>query len=110
MEKTAALIQKLEAALPVPALATTALRETLGQRLKRHVPRKCNVTKIFYLGDDGGITCTLDFGLDGVTEACIVSITHLSFERQHPLAREIGAYCKRRIKQIRKRDRRMPFR
>ena len=107
VEKSVALIERMQAALPVGAFATTAVRETMQQRSKRRYPRACRVTAVSYLGDEGDITCTLDFGLEDTKEACIVSITHLRFERKHPLAREIAAYCKHRIKRLKKIDRRM---
>ena len=55
-----------------------------------------------YLGDEGGISCTLDFDHCDTENAHIVSITHLAFEGGNPLAREIGAYCKHRIKRLKK--------
>ena len=52
------------------------------------------------MGDEGGISCDLDFGLGDTKAVHIVSITHLRFDRGHPLAREIAAYRKHRIKRL----------
>jgi len=54
------------------------------------------------MGDDGGIACHLDFGFTDTENAHIVSITHLRFDRKHPLARKIEAYCKHRVKRLKK--------
>ncbi len=102
MEKTAALVVRMRAAAPMRALATTDLRKTLQQGSNRAFPRECRITEIFYMGDEGGIGCKLDFGFSGTKEAQVVSITHLRFDRGAPLAREIEAYCKHRVKRLKK--------
>jgi hypothetical protein len=107
IEKSVALVERMLAALPIRALTTMRLRRTLQQTSKRVFPRECSVTEIRYLGDEGGITCDLDFGFNDAKEKHIVSITHLMFDRRNPLAREIKAYCKHRIKRLKKLDREM---
>ncbi len=62
----------------------------------------CSVTEIRYMGDEGGLVCHLDFGFSDTKNLHIVSITHHKFDRRNPLAREIGAYCKHRIKRLKK--------
>ena len=86
---------------------TIRLQRTLDQTSKRVFPHDCNVTEIRYVGDEGGIACHLDFGFGDVNAVHIVSITHLRFDRRNPLAREIEAYCKHRIKRLKKLDRGM---
>ena len=49
------------------------------------VPKKCNVTSVFYTGDMGGILCGLDMGGTETDYAHVVSITHLAFDRPDPL-------------------------
>jgi hypothetical protein len=39
------------------------------------IPKKCNVTNIFYTGDMGGILCGLDMGGAEAENAHVVSIT-----------------------------------
>ncbi len=109
VEKSAALVEKMRAALPVRAFTTAGLRRTLEKGSKSGFPRECNVAEVRYLGDEGGIACALDFGIDGSKEVHIVSITHLKFDRRHPLAREIEAYGKHRIKRLKKLHRGMVF-
>ena len=55
-----------------------------------------------YVGDEGGIVCRLDFGHEDTEKVFFASITHLTFDRRMPLAREIAAYQKHRIKRIRR--------
>lgn len=102
VEKTVVLMERMRPALPMRAVASEALRKLLDEESKRVFPRACRVTEVRYHGDEGGIACTLDFDLDDAEKAIIVSITHLGFDRGNPLAREIGAYCKHRIKRLKK--------
>ncbi len=102
VEKSVALVERMRAALPMRAFTTKGLHKTLQRGSKRGFPHECGVTEIRYMGDEGGIICTLNFGFDDTENVHIVSITHLWFDRRHPLAREIDAYCKRRIKRLRK--------
>ncbi len=102
VEKSAALVQGMRAALPMPAFTTRDLRNALKQHSKRRFPHECNVSEVRYMGDDGGIACHLDFGFTDTKNAHIVSITHLRFDRRHPLTREIEVYCKHRVKRLKK--------
>jgi len=102
VEKSIALVERMRTALPMRAFTTKGLRKTLQRGAKRDFPHQCGVTEISYMGDEGGIVCHLDFGFDDTRNARIVSITHLWFDRRHPLAREIEAYCKHRIKRLKK--------
>jgi len=102
VEKSAVLMQGMRAALPMPAFTTLNLRRTLQQHSERSFPHECNVTEVRYMGDDGGIACHLDFGFTDTEDAHIVSITHLRFDRKHPLTKKIEVYCKHRVKRLRK--------
>jgi hypothetical protein len=53
------------------------------------------------MGDEGGIVCKLDLG-STVEKAAFTSITHLRFDPRLPLAREITAYQKHRVKRLRR--------
>ena len=107
VEKSVALVERMRAALPIRVFTTKALRKTLQRGSKRGFPHECSVTEVRYMGDEGGIVCNLDFGFCDTKEVHIVSITHLRFDRRHPLEREIEAYCKHRIKRLKKLHRRM---
>ena len=96
------LIAKLKAALPLPATATPPLlAQVQEQAPDLDLSSRCQVTGIHYAGDEGGIVCKLDFGTENADKAFFVSITHLAFDRRLPLAREIAAYQKHRVKRLR---------
>ena len=102
VEKSVVLVERMRAALPLRAFMAKGLRRTLQQGSKQDFPHECSVTEVRYLGDEGGIACDLDFGFSDTKQVHIVSLTHLTVDRGHPLAREIEAYCKHRIKRIKK--------
>ena len=88
--------------LPLPALATPPLMANLrGRSSAAEINLNCKVTKVFYLGDEGGITCQVTFD-EEKKKGILVSITHLAFDRRLAIARDITAYQKRRIKRIRR--------
>ncbi len=106
-DKTAALVAGLKANLPLPARPTADSLKTLRQQPSmRDFPPECSITDIYYAGDEGGILCTLDFGLEDSKEVAIVSITHLRFDRNAPLSRETAQYQRHRVKKLRQLQRR----
>jgi hypothetical protein len=64
-------------------------------RAGRHLVRD-----ISYAGDEGGIVCHLESGDQG--EVLVVSLTHLHVPATVPVAAEVAAYRKRRIKKLKK--------
>jgi len=97
------LLGEFRALIPLPATTTPSLATILRQRkANRPLPRQCQVTRIDYAGEEGGIMCGLDFGMADADSAHFVSITHLTFDRSVPLYREIEAYRKHRIKRLRR--------
>jgi hypothetical protein len=56
------LLRKLTEALPLSALATPALFANLRERSSAaKVTLDCKITKVFYLGDEGGHHMSCDF-------------------------------------------------
>ena len=101
-DQTERLLRKLTEVLPLSALATPPLMANLrGRSSAAEITMNCKVTSVFYLGDEGGITCQVTFD-EKKEEVFLVSITHLAFDRRLAIAREIAAYQKRRIKRIRR--------
>ena len=91
----------LKEALPIPANVTPYLaRELSKQSPDISIPSRCNVIDVIYSGDIGGIVCCLDLGGPNTEIAHAVSITHLSFNRNIPMAREIEAYQRHRNKKL----------
>ncbi len=100
-DKTEALMARLEAGLPVRARPTPEALKTLRQQSPEpRFPRHCDITEIYYAGDEGGILCTLDFGLDDSKQVYVVSITHLRFDGYAPLSRAVVAYQRHRVKKL----------
>ena len=101
--RVSALIDGMQKALPIRVTPTSELATVLRQqRPGRELPREWEVAKVSYAGDPGGIMCRLRAGPDGDAGNFVVSITHLTFDRRVPMAREIAAYQKRRAKWLRK--------
>jgi hypothetical protein len=87
-----ALIQKMNAHLPIPAQATNALVRTLrtsGVNIASR--RRMQIEQVMYLGDEGGIGCGLRVPGQADT-AVVVSLTHLRLPSTHPLAPDVRAY------------------
>ena len=97
------LMERIRAALPMQAHVGGDVLRTLSQETpEASLSHRCDVTEIRYAGDEGGILCTLDFGVHASKRVYIVSITHVTFERRHPLSRDIERYKKRRVKRLRR--------
>lgn len=101
IETVERLLARLNEALPIPARITPELQASLCRQTGGAVPAQCAVTWIYYMGDEGGIVCKLDLGSNAGKEA-FTSITHLRFDPRLPLAREITAYQKHRVKRLRR--------
>ncbi len=101
--QTQLLMAKLKAALPLPALATPPMLAQLQEQAPAlDLSPRCQITQIHDAGDEGGIVCKLDFGTADDRAVFVVSITYLTFDRRLPLAREIAAYQKHRVKRLRR--------
>ena len=98
------LLVALRAALPMPARMTPRLLATLrDQNPTLPLVAACRITRVDYTGDEGGITCHLAReGADENGRLVVTSITHLNFDPQLPLAGEIAAYQKHRIKRLKR--------
>ncbi len=101
--KTSLLMAMMKEALPIPAIITPYLAGALGKNSPNiAVPSRCNVIEVTYSGDPGGIICRLDIDGPETKSAFLVSLTHLAFDRRGPLAREIEAYQRHRIKKLKR--------
>ncbi len=99
------LLLRLTEVLPLPAFVPPALMANLrGQSCAAKITLDCKITEVIYAGDEGGVMChvTFDDKHEQKKEVFLVSITHLAFDRRLPVAREIAAYQKHRIKRIRR--------
>lgn len=99
--KTDLLMASLKESLPIQTIITPYLASALAkQSPESPIPGQCNVIDVFYTGDMGGILCCLDIGGPDTKSPHLVSITHLTFNRRIPLAREIEAYQRHRNKKL----------
>jgi len=97
------LVPKLRETLPLVAALTPPLEAVVREQSPEiDPPKRCPVTRIDYAGDAGGIMCQLAFGNGESEHVFFVSITHLTFDRRQPFAREIAAYQKHRVKRMRR--------
>jgi hypothetical protein len=98
-KQVANLKATLNAALPVPAMITPRLAALLRQQSPgATMPPHCHITWVSNMGDEGGIVCKLS--VEGEKQQFFSSITHLEFDRRSPLAAEIIAYQKRRVRKL----------
>lgn len=96
------IIALMRAALPLSAMASPELLAVVRKQSPgKDVPRWYRITRVDYAGDEGGIMCQLDFGESG-SRALFTSLTQLIFTHRTPLAREIAAYQKHRVKRLRR--------
>ena len=95
-EQVERLMERLGAALPIPARLTPETQMTLRQQRGVTVPANCSVTWISY----AGIVCRLEAAAE-TAEAVFASITHLRFDPRLPVTRDIVAYQKHRVKRLR---------
>ena len=101
-DQTERLLARLQAALPLPARVTPELAATLQTKnTATEIPTTCSITWISYAGDEGGIMCRLDFERE-IETATFAAITHLRFDARLPVARDIAAYQKHRVKHLRR--------
>ena len=101
--KTDLLMANLKESLPIQTIITPYLASALAKQSPDiHIPGQCNVIDVFYTGDMGGILCCLDIGGPDTKSPHLVSITHLTFNRRIPLAREIEAYQRHRNKKLKR--------
>lgn len=95
------LLSRLTEVMPLSALASPPLIANLrGRSSIAKITPECKVAKAFYTGDEGGVVCQVIFDEDETEQVFLVSITHLAFDCRLPVAREIAAYQKHRIKRI----------
>ena len=99
--KTDLLIAMLKEVVPIPTNITPYLARELSKRSPDiPIPTRCNVVDVLYSGDMGGIICCLDIGGPRAERAHLVSITHLAFNRNTPLSRDIETYQRHRNKKL----------
>ena len=102
-DKTQKLIADMKTSMPLTARLSPSLKAIMRRQAPGVLPPdKCSVTEVFYMGEEGGISCHLDLDGRDTQDPFIASITHLTFDRRCRLFRQIDAYQKHRVKKLKK--------
>jgi hypothetical protein len=104
-DKTQNLIAEMDEYLPLTARLSQSLKGMIRRQVASIIPpEQCQVVEVFYIGDEGGISCRLKLDGQDTHDPIIVSITHLNFNRRCPLYRQIDGYQKHRVKKLKKQN------
>lgn len=97
-----ALTEKLKESLPIKAQAGKEFLKTLKQKGENADPdREFEIDFVDYSGDEGGIMCGLTQPNNPESkEKYFASLTHLKIDPNHPLASEVQAYQRQRIRKL----------
>ena len=97
------LVAKLRESLPLLATVTPEVAAVIREQSPAADPlRRYSITRVDYAGDEGGIVCKVELGPENDDRALFASITHLRFGHAGPIARQIAAYQKHRVKRLRR--------
>jgi hypothetical protein len=100
-EQVTALMQKLKMHLPIPVKATDALISTMRTSSINLSPQTgIEITDVIYMGDEGGICCTLKVMDQKKIVLVVVSLTHLRLLNTDPLSSDVRAYQISRTKKL----------
>jgi hypothetical protein len=95
------LLAKLKESLPLFAMLTPEVAAIVREQSPAvELSQRYPITRVEYAGDEGGIVCKVDLGPANDDRALFASITHLRFNQAGPVAREIAAYQKHRVKRL----------
>ena len=98
--KAMALAAKMEAHLPIPVRSTGAFVRLIRQHgIKIDRDRELSVRRVFYMGDEAGISCDVT-PPEMEKTPIICSLTQLRVVSSHPLAKEIRAYQRERADKL----------
>lgn len=94
------LTKKLEQNLPIVVRPGKPFLKTLRERGETVTPdQEFTIDYVNYSGDMGGIMCALASNPEQ-KERYVISITHLKFDPNHPLAEEVKAYQRKRSRML----------
>ncbi len=105
--KTMELMEKMKAQLPIPARPTRAFARLMREKGVKMKPNQdLQIENVLYMGDEGGISCGLQWpGRDQEETAVVTSLTHIRVKAGHPLAKDIRAYQVARTQKLAQIDR-----
>ncbi len=99
------LMTLMRESLPLVVSVTAELAALIREQAPKADPaRRYRISRVDYAGDEGGIVCKVELGPENGGKALFASITHLRFGPAGPIARQVAAYQKHRIKRLRHLD------
>ncbi|CAK0780240.1 conserved hypothetical protein [Gammaproteobacteria bacterium] len=99
-QETMNLVNAMKNCLPIPAYPTKEIVNFLKQKnVKIKIDQRVEIIDVRYFGDEGGITCVLKFPYE-MEEVLVVSLTHLRFMPNHPIAKNIRTYQIQRVRNL----------
>jgi hypothetical protein len=92
IKQVTALMQKMNAHLPIPVTATEDfIRGMRAKSFNVSSDSRMEITSVLYMGDEGGICCALT--VTGLTETAVVaSLTQVRIPNTNPLSIDVKAY------------------
>ena len=100
-EKTARLLDALEAAVPFEVeLSPEVVKQLRARNVVGHNETRRTVSGLSYAGDEGGIVCHIV--PPDERQALFISLTHVRMPRKTPLAAAVIDYQKHRVKKLKK--------
>jgi hypothetical protein len=105
-DQVARLVALLKESLPLFATVTSEVAAVIREQSPKADPlrRRYPISQVDYAGDEGGIVCKVELGPENDDRALFASITHLRFGHTGPIARQVAAYQKHRVKRLRRLD------
>ncbi len=101
--QVARLMAMLRESLPLFATVGPEVAAIIREQSPGADPlRRYTISRVDYAGDEGGIVCKVELGPENDGKALFASITHLRFGRAGPIARQVAAYQKHRVKRLRR--------
>lgn len=95
-QDTRRLLEAFRRCLPLVAHPRGRLRATLMRSPQnKGLDSKCKVTNVFDAGETFGLMCQVEIG-ESDPSLLVTPLAELSFDRRHPIARDVADYRRRR--------------
>ena len=96
------LLDAMKDCLPIPVYPTKGFIRYLKQEnIKVKADQRLEITDVQYMGDLGGILCSVKFPVK-TEKDYVISLTHLVPTANHPLRKDIITYQINRVKNLAK--------
>jgi hypothetical protein len=96
-QDTRRLLEAFRRRLPLVAHPRGRLRASLMRGAQNRGPdSRCRVTHVFDAGETFGLMCQVEVR-ESEPALLVTPITELTFDRRHPLARDVADYRRRRV-------------